>query len=63
MNLNKAVVKWLRQEGRGEITQSQIVDHIRNSNVAQQLRILHGQEFDEDHFVLDALTHAKQKKI
>jgi hypothetical protein len=63
VNLNKAVIKWLRQESQGEMRESQVADRIRNSSVAQQLRALHGQEFDEDLFVQNALMHARQKTL
>merc|ERR1711988_473984 len=63
VNLNKAVIKWLRQECQGEMRESQVADSIRNSSVAQQLRALHGQEFDEDLFVQNALMHARQKTL
>jgi ATPase subunit of ABC transporter with duplicated ATPase domains len=63
VNLNKAVIKWLRQETQGEMTESQVADRIRNSSVAQQLRALHEQEFDEDLFVQNALGHARQKTL
>jgi len=60
VNLNKAVRKWLVQEGKGEICHSQVLDRIRRSSVAQQLRVLHADEFDEDQFLQDALKHAKK---
>lgn len=60
VNFNKAVTKWLRQENKGEITHSLVLHKIVNSSVAQQLRVLHGPDFNEDRFVQDTYEHASR---
>jgi hypothetical protein len=61
VNLNKAVKKWLRQTEKGEIANHQLAERIKTSIVAQQLQALHGDQFDADRFVRDALQHAGQQ--
>lgn len=58
VNLNKAVPKWLRQVEVGEVTHDQVLQNIKGSIVAQKLRKLHGDEFDENCFVNDVLARA-----
>lgn len=55
VNLNKAVVKWLRQEQEGELSRDEIIDRIRGSVVAQRLRAMNGKDFDEEVLVQAAL--------
>jgi len=59
VNLNKAVIKWLRQEDEGLISHLQVLERIKNSHVAVQLKDVHGQEFDEGTFVQDTLNRAQ----
>jgi ABC-type multidrug transport system ATPase subunit len=58
VNLNKAVVKWLKTEKSGLLSRSQVVDRIKNSVAACQLRAMHGDAFMEDDFVQQALERA-----
>ncbi|CAE8596577.1 unnamed protein product [Polarella glacialis] len=58
INLNKAVTKWLRQEERGDASWDQILARIKRSAVAQQLRAVNGELFQEDVFVQDLLRRA-----
>lgn len=60
VNLNKAVERLRRREDNREVTHEEVLEFIRNSRVAQQLRELHGHDFHEDQFVQDALMHAKK---
>merc|ERR1712046_508333 len=46
INLNKAVAKWFRQQAAGEMSEPQVLENIRHSRVARQLRALHGEAFD-----------------
>jgi len=50
INLNKAVSKWIRKENAGEMSKDQVIETIKASKVVQQLRDLHGVEFQEDMF-------------
>jgi ATPase subunit of ABC transporter with duplicated ATPase domains len=58
VNLNKAVVKWLKTEKSGLLNRNQISDRIKNSVAACQLRAMHGDAFMEDDFVQQALERA-----
>jgi len=62
VNFNKAVTKWLRQEQNGEIGHSEVLGRILNSTVAHQLRVVHGNSFDENQFIQDAIKHEAQKR-
>jgi len=66
VNLNKAVVKWMGHEEIGVLTRSKLMDRIRTSAAAQQLREVCGTDFREEAFVCQALdrataTRAKRK--
>ncbi|CAE8693535.1 unnamed protein product [Polarella glacialis] len=50
--------KWLRQEERGDASWDQILARIKRSAVAQQLRAVNGELFQEDVFVQDLLRRA-----
>lgn len=58
VNLNKAVVKWLKMEKSGLVNRNQILDRIKNSVAACQLRAMHGDDFVENDFVQQALERA-----
>mmetsp|Transcript_71512 Transcript_71512/g.130402 ORF Transcript_71512/g.130402 Transcript_71512/m.130402 type:complete len:838 (+) Transcript_71512:103-2616(+) len=60
VNLNKAIVKWLRTEQSGLLGRSEVEDRIRNSVVACQLRAMHGDQFLENDFVQQALERASK---
>merc|ERR1711918_183302 len=51
VNLNKAIVKWLKSEKSGLLSRSEISDRIKKSVAACQLRAMHGDDFMEDDFV------------
>jgi len=58
VNLNKAVTKWIRQEQAGLTSRKEIVEKIKESSVARQLRTLHGEDFDPDRFVQEAINRS-----
>lgn len=62
VNFNKAVTKWLRQEQNGEIGHSEVLGRILNSTVAHKLRVVHGNRFDENQFIQDAIKHGARKR-
>jgi len=59
-NLNKAVAKWLGQEERGELARDELVAKIKQSAAAQQLRFLHGDDFEEEGFVGEVLGRSEK---
>lgn len=58
VNLDRATSKWLRQERDGRLNLGELVERIRSSPAAQQLRTAHGQNFREEEFVEGVLARA-----
>merc|ERR1712232_1176004 len=57
-NLDKAASRWLRQERDGRMNLGDLVDRIRASPAAKQLRAVHGSSFQEEEFVQGVLGRA-----
>merc|ERR1712176_652060 len=63
VNLNKAVTKRLEQEKCGGVDRSDLLEFVKNSSVARQLRQSKGEAFNEEQFILDVMSHASAKRV
>merc|ERR1712190_275347 len=58
VNLNKAVIKWMRHEQKGQLKRTETEDRIKKSIVAQKLCAAHGPSFKLERFVAQAIERA-----
>lgn len=54
-NLTRAAAEWRKQQERGETSEEDLRARILESRVAQELRNVHGADFQEEQFLTDVL--------